>query len=196
MKKILTLILCLASVSAWGQNSYISSLEFVGGVGFGKGPKMILAPQYVGQMDFGGFRVGAGVGLRYAKPLREEVTKNGASSREYNNEFDIPVFLRLGFGGEKVYVNVDAGYSLGAIAFYEESMDGGSVADKCYSGLFVDPQIGWRFSQKSALAIGMLLQQGVIGNRVTTQSGDSFSQEFHRKKEFTPALTLRYALSF
>ena len=196
MKKIIVVILCFVSVSAWAQGRYFSSLEIVGGAGFGNGPKVVATPQYVGQYVFGGFRIGAGVGIRYAMPLYEEWTKDDVTSHEYNQELGIPVFLRLGFGGSKIYANVDAGYSFGLMAKYGKAMDGFILGDKVYDGPFLDPHIGWKITPKSAFAIGMLVQQCSIGNRVTTISGDNVLAEFHRGKEFAPALTLRYAFSF
>ncbi|MBO5634193.1 MAG: hypothetical protein J5907_02085 [Bacteroidales bacterium] len=194
MKKLLILILCLAGVSAWAQGEYISSLEIVGGAGFGKGPKVVITPQYVGQYDFGGFRIGAGVGVRYAQPCYEDVTKNGSQNYEYCGTICIPVFVRLGFDGGKVYANLDAGYSKGIISRKGSEFmgDGGS----CYSGVFVDPHVGMRIGGRSAIALGVLLQQGTIGTRVQTDTGESHKTQFSSKKEFTPAINLRYAFSF
>lgn len=202
-KTILLLILGVASLSLSAQSRMSYSLEFVAGVGAGKGPQAIFTPEFVAQYDFGGgFRIGAGAGTRFARPCFQYITRNGSHSRSFCNELDIPVFLRLGYGKEKLYANLDAGYALCALSFYGAGWTGEGKKDASYSGLFIEPQVGWRVGKRSALALGLLLQKSIVSNRVTTENGTindpsySIKEQVNRQDIFTPAVTLRYVVGF
>ena len=202
-KTILLLILGVASLSLSAQSGMSYSLEFVAGVGVGKGPQVSLTPEFVAQYDFGGgFRIGAGAGTRFARPCFQYITRNGSHSRSFCNELDIPVFLRLGYGKEKLYANLDAGYAICALSFYGAGWTGGGMKEASYSGLFIEPQVGWRFGKRSALALGLLLQKSIVSNRVTTENGTindpsySIKEQVNRQDIFTPAVTLRYVVGF
>ena len=68
-KTVLLLVLGLASFSLSAQSRMTYSWEFVAGVGVGKGPQVSITPEFVAQYDLGGgFRIGAGVGTRFARP--------------------------------------------------------------------------------------------------------------------------------
>ena len=202
-KTIFLLILGVASLSLSAQSRITYSLEFVAGVGVGKGPQVSLTPEFVAQYDFGGgFRIGAGVGTRFARPCLQYITRNGSHSRSFCNELDIPVFMRLGYGKERIYANLDAGYAIGALSFYGLDWAPGGKKEPSYNGLFVEPQVGWRIGRRGALAFGLLMQKSIVSNHVTTENGTvnapsySIKEEVNRQDIFTPAVTLRYALSF
>lgn len=202
-KTIILLVLGLASftLSAQGHMSY--SLEFAAGAGVGKGPQVSFTPEFVAHYDLGGgFRIGAGVGTRFARPCLQYITKNGSHRRTFCNELDIPVFMRLGYGKEKIYANLDAGYAIGALSFFDVGWAGKGKKESSYSGFFVEPQIGWKTGGRSALALGLLFQQSTVSNRVTTESGAMNDPSYSIREEvttlivFTPAITLRYVLGF
>lgn len=202
MKKILVLfLLCLATLTLSAQSRMSYSLEFVAGVGVGKGPLATFTPEFVAQYDLGGgFRIGAGAGVRFAKPCLQNITKNGKHSRTFCDELDIPVFMRLGYGKERLFARLDAGYAPGILSFYGAGWDPGGMKESCYSGLFFEPQVGWKAGRRSAFALGLLLQQSTVSDHVTTESGTpenpSVTTEVHTLNVFTPAVTLRYVFGF
>ena len=204
-KTVLLLVLGLASFSLSAQSRMTYSWEFIAGVGVGKGPQALFTPEFVAQYDLGcGFRIGAGAGTRFGRPCLQYITKNGAKSRSFTNELDIPVFMRLGYGKEKLYVQVDAGYAIGILGFPGVNYDGPGLYSKDfpYNGLFVEPQIGWKVGRRSALALGLLFQQSTVSNHVTTETGTMNDPSYSIKTKvntlniFTPAVTLRYVLGF
>ena len=203
-KAILLLVLSLASLSLSAQGRMSYSCEFVAGVGVGKGPQLFFTPEFVAQYAFdGGFKIGAGAGARFARPCLQYITKSGAHSRTFCDELDIPVFMRLGYGKEQFYANLDAGYAIGALAFYGLGWVPGGKKEPNYHGFFVEPQVGWKIGGRSALALGLLFQQSTLSNHITTVSGTtiddpsySFRDEVSTLNVFTPAITLRYVLGF
>lgn len=206
-KTILLLVLGVASLSLSAQSRMTYSWEFVAGVGVGKGPQVSLTPEFVAQYDLGGgFRIGAGVGTRFARPCLQYITRNGSKSRDFCNELDIPVFLRLGYGKEKLYANLDAGYAICALSFFDWGMasDGWGEGRKepSYDGFFIEPQVGWKVGRRSALALGLLFQQSIVSNRVTTENGTmndpsySIGSKVTTLNVFTPAVTIRYVVGF
>ena len=205
MKKIFCLlILCLATISLKAQDHFACSLEVTAGVGIGRGPLVTAAPQFVVQYGLdGGFKLGAGAGIRFAKPCLQYITSNGADKhRTFCDEYDIPVFLRLGYGREKFFANVDAGYAIGLLSFYGRGWVPGGRKEPCYNGFFVDPHVGMRIGRHSALALGVLLQRSIVSDHAHTESGTmddpsySVSVTVARQKLLTPAITLRYAFLF
>ena len=202
-KTVLLLILGLASFSLSAQSRMSYSWEFIAGVGVGKGPQVSLTPEFIAQYDLGGgFRIGAGVGTRFARPCFRYITRNGSKSLDFCNELDIPMFMRLGYGKEKLYANLDAGYALCALSFYGAGWDGPGKKEPNYNGFFVEPQVGWKVGRRSALALGLLFQQSTVSNHVTTENGTwgdpsySIREEVNTLNVFTPAVTLRYVLGF
>ena len=206
-KTILLLVLGVASLSLSAQSRMTYSWEFIAGVGVGKGPQVSLTPEFVAQYDLGGgFRIGAGVGTRFARPCLQYITRNGSKSRDFCNELDIPVFMRLGYGKEKLYANMDVGYAICALTFYDWGMasDGWGEGRKepSYDGFFIEPQVGWKVGRRSALALGLLFQQSTVSNRVTTENGTwgdpsySIGTKVTTLNVFTPAVTIRYVVGF
>ena len=202
MKRVVCFILVgLAAFSLQAQGYINYSLEVSAGAGFGRGPQALVEPQFVAQYGLGGgFKIGAGVGIRAAKPCFQYVTRNGESERNFCNEVDVPLFLRLGFGGEKLFAQIDAGYALSAISLYGSDYVPGGKKDPCYKGLFVEPQIGWNVGSRSSLALGILLQKSAVMDHVTTMSGSALSPSVtgtvQKQELFTPAITLRYGWRF
>ena len=202
-KAILLLVLSLASLSLSAQGRMSYSCEFVAGVGVGKGPQLFFTPEFVAQYVFeGGFKIGAGAGTRFARPCLQYIIKSGAHSRTFCDELDIPVFMRLGYGKEQFYANLDAGYAIGALAFYGLGWVPGGKKEPNYHGFFVEPQVGWKIGGRSALALGLLFQQSTLSNHITTVSGTindtqhSIREEVSTLNVFTPAITLRYVQGF
>ena len=203
-KTVLLLVLGLASFSLSAQSRMTYSWEFVAGVGVGKGPQLSFTPEFIAQYDLGsGLRIGAGVGTRFARPCLQYITKNGSSPRRtFCNELDIPVFMRVGYGKEKLYANLDAGYAIGALALFDWGWKPGGRTEPIYNGFFVEPQVGWRVGRRSALALGLLIQQSTVSNHDTTENGTwgdpsySIREEVNTLNVFTPAVTLRYVVGF
>lgn len=204
MKRIFAfLVFCLAGLSLQAQDRFSYSVEVVAGVGIGRGPLAALAPQFVAEYHIGsGFSIGAGAGTRIAKPCLQYITQNGTQKRSFCQELDIPVFLRIGYGINKFYVNVDAGYAIGALSIYDAGWVPGGKKEPCYNGLFVDPHIGLKLGRHSALAVGVLLQRSTVYDHVTTESGDmnsgsyTITTQVTERQLLTPAITLRYGFVF
>ena len=203
-KTVLLLILGLASFSLSAQSRMTYSWEFIAGVGVGKGPQVSITPEFVAQYDLGGgFRIGAGVGTRFARPCLQYITENESSPRRtFCNELDIPMFMRLGYGKEKLYANLDAGYALCALSFFGPGWAGEGKKEPNYNGFFVEPQVGWKVGRRSALALGLLFQQSTVSNHVTTENGTwgdpsySIREEVNTLNVFTPTVTIRYVVGF
>ena len=204
MKKIVSiLVLSLISFALLAQNRFSYSVEVAAGAGIGKGPLFTITPEFVAQYDLGrGFIFGAGAGMRISKPCLQYITNNGNKSRSFCNEQDVPLFLRFGYGKEKLFAHLDAGYSIGVLSYYSANWIPGGKKKPCYNGFFVEPQLGWRIGRRSALSLGLLLQQSAIVNRVTTDSGTPDTPSYSTRTDvqgqnvFTPAITLRYGFLF
>ena len=203
-KTVLLLVLGLASFSLSAQSRMSYSLEFVAGVGVGKGPQVSITPEFVAQYDLGGgFRIGAGAGTRFARPCLQYFTEFGSHHRSFCNELDIPVFMRLGYGKEKLYANMDVGYAICALTLYDWGWagDGWSEGRKepSYDGFFIEPQVGWKVGRRSALALGLLLQQSAVSDYVKLHVDTptiSYGHKITALNVFTPAITLRYVVGF
>ena len=203
MKRLFLLVFVfgVTSLTLSAQNHMSYSMEIVAGAGVGKGPLVTFSPEFVASYNLGGFVVGAGAGARYARPCYEYGSING---RSFQNELDIPVFLRLGYGKAKFFVHVDAGYAVGILGNYTEDKDlltNQSIfkRDYTYDGLFLEPHFGWRVGQRSALALGILLQQSTIlelshGKEVIGGKEETVAYGNNTNK-FSPTITFRYVLS-
>ena len=204
MKKLFCFIIIgLVAFSAQAQERLFYSVEVAAGAGIGRGPQVEVSPQFVAQYGLTeGFNLGVGAGIRYARPCFQYITKNGGTrERSFCNEFDIPVFLRLGYGKEMFFANVDAGYAIDLEAYYDSDWIPGGETDACYNGFFVEPHIGMKLGQHSAVSLGVLLQQSVVSNHTYTESGTmgpslSITEKVTKQNRLTPAFTLRYAFRF
>ena len=193
-KTILLFVTFLATIAVSAQSRMSYSLEFVAGVGVGKGPQVSFSPEFVAQYDFGGgFSIGAGTGVRYARPCKVYDSKHG---RGFHDEVDIPVFLRLGFGKSKFFTHVDAGYAIGVFGYPGVDYVPGAKKDFLYDGLFVEPQVGLKVGRRGAFALGVLLQQSDWHNQVWDVDKTTTVYVRDTKNAFTPAITLRYVVGF
>ncbi len=103
----------------------------------------------------------------------------------------------LGYGKEHFFAHLDAGYAVGIFTRYSGNEVGGSnKKDPSYSGFFFEPQLGWKFGRRSALALGFLLQRSKFFDSWKERDGASIIQGSKSRKQFTPALTLRYSILF
>ena len=191
-------LLCLAGLSLQAQDRWIYSAELTAGVGIKQGPLFFVTPQFTAQYPLGGgFTAGAGVGFRIGRPCYQYTVSNGSGSRSFRTELDIPLYLRFGYGKEHFFAHLDAGYAVGIFTRYSGNEVGGSnKKDPIYSGFFFEPQLGWKFGRRSALALGFLLQRSQFIDSWEERDGASIIQGSQRQKQFTPALTLRYSILF
>ena len=203
-KTLSVLILCLLAVSLQAQDRLSFSVEVAAGAGVGRGPLVEVTPAFVAQYAIGsGFCVGAGAGIRVALPCLQYITDNGGTPRRtFCNEFDAPLFLRLGYGKDKFFVNVDAGYALPILSFFGLDWAPGGKKEASYGGFFVEPQFGLRLGRRSALTLGVLLQQSGVYDHINIEHGKmgdpdySLSGTVTRRNLLTPAITLRYGVFF
>ena len=208
MKKIVSLFaFCLLVFTMQAQDRFSYSVELEAGLGIGRGPLVVAAPQFVASYDLGnGFSMGAGVGFRYSMPQQTYYTVDGKRSNKtplglhgypFGTELDIPVFLRFGYGRDRLFAALDAGYSVGLVSSLGEGYLPDGITDPYYDGFFVNPHIGWKFGRHSALALGVLLQQCVIAEHNTvTRGGTSIKSGSQTHRRFPAAITLRYAFAF
>ncbi|MBO4434106.1 MAG: hypothetical protein J5769_01465 [Bacteroidales bacterium] len=199
MKKTVSIIfLCLAALwSMSAQSKFSYSLELKAGAGLGHGPIALFTPEFVAQYDLGGgFIAGAGAGARLAMPcLSYNVTNGKYTGRSFVEEIDIPLFLRVGYGLEKFYVNLDSGFAIGigSVALFAK---GGGPMEARYDGLFFEPHVGWRINERRTLALGFLFQQSTVADRNVTYNDSSMKEEYRTRNMITPAITLRYGIMF
>ena len=109
------------------------------------------------------------------------------------------MFMRLGYGKEKLYANLDAGYALCALSFFGPGWAGEGKKEPNYNGFFVEPQVGWKVGRRSALALGLLLQQSAVSDYVKLHVDTptiSYGHKITALNVFTPAITLRYVVGF
>lgn len=204
MKRIFAvIILCLVSASLFAQSRISYSFEVSAGAGVWKGPLATVAPEFVAQYSLGGdFKLGAGAGLRLGAPCFQHITKNGSSSRTFCLEVDVPVFLRLGYGSGKLLFNLDAGYSIGVLSMLGSGWSPGGMIEPRYGGIFFEPQVGIKTGEKRFLALGVLLQQSMVRNYVTTVTGTPADPSYSTQTKvntqllLTPAITIRYGFGF
>lgn len=182
---------------------FIFTIEMAAGVGVGHGPLYTAVPQFTAQYEIGNdFRIGAGAGIRYAQPCNQYIIRNNKHERSFVNEFEIPVFLRVGYDRDKYFANIDAGYAIELYSFYGSNWSPGGEKAPSYNGLFFEPQVGMKLGRHNALALGFLFQQSVVGVYNIVESGNiedgsySVSSTVNSRHMFTPAITLRYAFVF
>ena len=199
MKKFFLIILfCLPSFILLAQNRVSYSLEMMAGVGVTNGPKYTIAPEFIVQYDLGnGINMGVGGGAQLSKPCYRFIDRDGIGSRSYCNEIDIPLFFRFGYGKDRLFADLDLGYSIGLMAGYEKDVFPGGEMDTChYSGFFAEPHIGFCISRRSSLSLGILLQQSSINTEHITTTSVSLHNIMKVENVLTPAFTLRYGFTF
>lgn len=199
MKKIVSIIvLCMAALwSMSAQSKFSYSLELKAGAGLGHGPAALFMPEFAVQYDLGnGFIAGAGTGLRFVLPCFSYRTINDKfAGRSFIQELDMPLFLRIGYGKDKFYANLDTGFALG-IAAGQMFVSGGGKLRPIYNGLFFEPQAGWRISDRRTLALGILFQQSRVKDNILTQTVESTTGTTTTRELITPATTIRYGFLF
>lgn len=130
----------------------------------------------------GGLKLGGGVGVRFAKPVTTLSKNNYYDSTHYDNEVDLPLFVRISYGKSRLTASLDAGYAFGLWSVYSKEAIPGGNRKPTYRGLFLEPQLGLRIGKDSVLSLGVLLQQ-------TTDV-------LNLDNVLTPAATLRYSYYF
>ena len=193
MKKLFCiLIMCLVTGSMSAQKRVSYSLEYLSlGVGFGKGPAIVVSPDFVAQYDWGnGLKFGAGAGLRFAMPCGEYDSNatNGARRISFDKELDLPLFMRISYGPGRFSAGLDAGYAIGLYALWAKGSVPGGKKDPSFNGLFFEPQLTWMFNEEEALSLGLLMQQCSLLTKVAGASS--------YEKVFVPAITIRYGMHF
>lgn len=200
MKKIFVILVCmiLCALPVSAQRKVLFSAEKVVGVGFAKGPKVFSTTEFVAEYPLGSFAVGAGVGIRVALPTGT-YTKglDGSFDRSSILEYDLPLFLRMGYEGEQWNALVDMGYALGLLAVVSApGVPPSGVKDTCYNGFFVEPHLGLSVGKHSLLSVGVLFQKGECMYKELYLTDDILSETAELQSTFTPAITLRYTFRF
>ena len=187
------------------QDNRNHSLDITGCAGFKFGPV------WAGEITFnrlyplnGDFKLGFGAGVRFGKTLSSVSTKmvdNVKTSVECEpqKEIDVPIYVRLNYCLDKLYFNCDLGYSFGFEAYGPTPAPGASYEPKPhYSGFFVEPQAGYRLSDKLSLALGLRMHQTDCGDSVYyyETGSDVVFVDTNPHTKLVPALTLRLAKHF
>ena len=201
MKKIIIILLvCLTAVSMNAQSKFTRSFEVAAGCGFSGGPIPTLYPEYVFNYDLGhGMTLGAGLALQFARALEADRTNNKGNSKEYVPELSLPLFLRFGYTENNLFTRLDAGYALIGFLFDEHGVP---YPYGSYRGFFFEPQVGYKLSEKRALALGILMHQNSITmsqvfTETSTDSGSPVIHTYSRTiRGLVPAITLRYIRTF
>ena len=196
-KAIFILALLLSVIPLSAQNRISFSVELEAGAGVWKGPLFTVAPEFVAQYGFtSGIHVGAGAGVRFSMPCLQYVTTNGTPRRKFINEFDIPVFLRVGYSKNKFFANLDGGYAIGVYSFYGKDWAPGGKSESKYDGFFIRPHAGLNLGRGNSLSLGVLLQQSIVTNQVSSSTAESASDVVTTERILTPAIILRYGFTF
>lgn len=178
------------------------SLEVTGGAGFTLGPVWASSITYNKVYPVNEYlRLGWGTGVSVNAPvfsLNTYITESGGTKeRDTMNEFSVPMYFRLNYGADRLFFNWDIGYSLGLIGL---AFEDGSIAavepETVFSGLFTEPQIGYRFAESYSVALGLLAHHAVIKDRIYSTTSTSSSGTSVTHSIFTPALTLRLVRHF
>jgi hypothetical protein len=146
-----------------------------------------------------GLDLGLGLGVRYARPLDQRITttRNGETtvSREYANDLGATAFgrLRYRFPGS-LFLQADAGWRVGMINAKKHFVYAEFVPTDV-TGLFVEPQVGWRLDDRRSLALGVSLQQMKRGERINVfTSSDTTSDTYKKITVWSPVAFVRYCL--
>lgn len=107
--------------------------------------------------------LGLGTGLRYARPMTQKirtftVTEDNPFServsREFLNEFSIPLFARIRYSAtDRLFIQADAGYKFTIISF--EFDEGIYFTPENLSGFYFEPQLGFRLDERRSLSVGV-----------------------------------------
>jgi len=121
------------------------------------------------------------------------IYEDGSHKRNFDLllEFDLPVFLRFGYGKEKFFANIDAGYAIGIFNWYPSGR-----GEPCYDGFFIEPKIGCKLGSRGSLALGVVMQKGSMMVSTITKNLNTSTTDNSRQKLLAPAVTLRYGISF
>lgn len=201
---ILFLTLVLGTVAALraqeAPGPWLMSAEMIVGAGVDNGPQTYSSATFTAGYKFGNiFLVGAGAGLRFALPLKERTYLESLPTivRDYQMEWNLPIYLRLGLEGRKWFVHVDGGYAVGVVGLpWPGSKGAPARVATCYKGFFVDPHAGIILGGHHAIGLGVLLQQSTYQERVSTRSGDVVSTSVNTMNAFPLAINLRYGFRF
>lgn len=204
MKRILLLLVfflgTIAAIQAQeALGPWVMSAEMTLGAGAGCGPQAYSSATFTAGYKFGKmFLIGAGAGFRFALPLKEHNFQNSISvGRNYQMEWDLPFYLRLGMEGRKWFVHVDGGYAVGLFGMSWPGAKGAPARTAtCYKGFFVDPHAGIILGGCHVVGLGVLFQQSTYQKRFSTHSGDVLSTSVSTVKDFPAAINLRYGFRF
>ena len=146
-----------------------------------------------------GLSCGAGLGLRYSRPVTDIKAQSAASGesarRDYLNELSIPVFgrFRYRFPGS-VFLMADAGYRI-PIYYIGDHVVGRRLST-AFSGLYVEPQVGFSLGPGSSLALGCSIQRTEIGVRTQETTDSSVVFNYRAETSGSPVLFLRFIRHF
>ena len=146
------------------------------------------------------FGIGWGVGLRGAYQVYRKMTKtqNGVTTHSNQRiiELDIPVYLRLRYSLDKLYLNMDMGYAQGLFSHLPD-VEGVMGSGLPYiSGFFLEPQGWYKINDKYSVGGGLLLQRYLVSEHTSIIDENGASDSEQTRPKWVPSLNLRLARHF
>ena len=148
--------------------------------------------------------IGGGAGIRYARPLFEKTdlyrTKDGIQThtvtKDFFNEIAVPFFARIRYSlPRRFYLQTDAGYRFALM----EIIDGWYFAPEtqAMSGVYFEPQAGFRLDPKRSLAIGVSIKNSTLIKREVTEDWDAGHEHLKTRTHhiWLPVAFVRYCKS-
>lgn len=147
--------------------------------------------------------IGAGAGIRYARPLFEisdlNETRDGVSThtvtKDYFNEMAVPFFARVRYSlPQSFYLQTDAGYRFALLEILEWFF---TPEAKRMSGVYFEPQVGYMLDPKRSLAIGVSIQNSFYIKRDVNDDWDAghFGSRVRYHYIWRPIAFVRYCKS-
>lgn len=147
--------------------------------------------------------IGAGAGIRYARPLYEisdlNKTRDGVSThtvtKDYFNEMAVPFFARIRYSlPQRFYLQTDAGYRFALLEILEWFF---TPEAKRMSGVYFEPQVGYMLDPKRSLAIGVSIQNSFYIKRDVNDDWDAghFGARVRYHYIWRPVAFVRYCKS-
>ena len=125
-------------------------------------------------------------------------TENGVTTHSNQRvlELDIPVYLRLRYSLDKLYFNMDMGYSQGLVSHAIGAMGVYGIGLPYYSGFFLEPQGWYKINDKYSVGGGLLIHRYLVSEHTNTRDENGSSSSNLTSPKWVPSLNLRLARHF
>lgn len=150
----------------------------------------------------GGFDFGLGTGLRFASPISRitmDDTKNSAEvvSRVYSGDLTLPLFVRFRYRfPANLFVQSDVGYRFGLLSvLYGTGWAPSNSKKSMFSGVLIEPQVGFHISDRSSLSFGMTLQRYARGEAHRYSVAYSSNYTYETVDRWSPIAFIKFNIA-